>query len=99
MEENNMSNAEENNLIEIQLTGSNSQGVFTVHKKIPEKIRREIGEEMRFHSTFLDRSKEEKGLVTLFSKNSFLMKEVIEDEEQYKKILLMEDKSLGELEG
>ena len=54
---------------------------------------------MRFHSTFLDRSKDEKGLVTLFSKNSFLMKEIIEDEDQYKKILLMEDKSLEELEG
>lgn len=59
-----------NDLLDIELIGSNTFSLFKVHKKVPDKIRKDIGEEKRPYTTFLDRS-DDRGVVTMFAKNSF----------------------------
>jgi hypothetical protein len=78
----------------IELLGANAFGIYKVHQKVPDKIRREIGEEKKAFSVFLDRNEEEKGQVTLFAKNSFIMKEIITDNDHFKKLIIMEEDGL-----
>ncbi len=83
---------DDKDLLDIELIGSNTLSLFKVHKNIPDKIRKDIGDEKKPYTTFLDRSTD-RGVITMFAKNSFLMKELIA-EDDYKRLLLAEDDEL-----
>lgn len=76
---------EDKDLCKINVFGSGIQASFHVHKNIPFKIGKELGEENRNVTVFLDRG-EELGECQMFGRNSLIVKKILnENEFEHKK--------------
>jgi len=69
-----------NDLRTINIFGAGIEAAFTVHKLVPTKLEKELGEEHRPVSHFLDRG-QEKGRCRIFGRNALLIKEILTEAE------------------
>ena len=77
----------------INIFGAGIEASFEVHKNVPFKIGKELGEEHKSSVSFLDRG-DEPGKCLLFGRNSLLVKRLL-TEEEYKKELEYEELEMG----
>ena len=72
---------QENDLCKINVFGAGTEAYFIVHRLVPLKIEKDLGEDQKPVTSFLDQIEGEPGKCMLFAKTALIVKQLLTEDE------------------